>query len=581
MNQKSLTAVVNPNSIGNLPLNRRWFVSLLGGLFTVGIASLPVQAAEEVSLTFGNAKISVSVAALEAYAESGTLDPKLRSFLLVLNAEDQQQFKNVLLDPHKIDSVMLSQFLNSPTGALFLNKLGNMIQAETTQQNSVAIQNGSEAIKTALIQSSQEPEGITLLNILRQFPNPEIQLNIQHIFQLRSQVNALLKETNTVIAEIVKLSSEEVALAPTIDYSKKTDLTQLGEFEVSKSTLTLKDAKRNRELVADLYIPSPLSAVKRGKANSIPIIIISHGLASNRANFAYLGEHLASHGFLAVLPQHPGSDTDQLEAWLSGRVSDGFQVTEFIDRPLDIPFILDELEARNATEFNGQLNLQQVGVAGHSFGAYTALAVGGAKIDFNNLKKECTDNLNSVNLAQIFQCRALELSQNTDNFRDERVKAIVVMNPVNSSIFGRQSLSQISIPVLWKTSGKDTVAPVAWEQVRSFTWLTTPQKYLLLAEGDRHIHLNFNLMNQTLSASLKEIIAPVPEPVTEYIRAFSLAFFETYVAEDKTYQSYLNASYAKTISQDPYPLSLVHSRSVEQLLQVLENQSKKTSFESK
>ncbi len=579
MTQKSITTVVNSNSQRNFTFTKRGLVSLIGGFFTTLIAAFPVQAAEDVSLTFGNAKITVSVEALEAYANSGTVDPKLRSFLLILNGEDQEQFKNVLLDPHKIDSVMLSQFLNSRTGDIFLRKLGNIIQAERNLQDSVAIQNGSEAIKTALIKSSQEPEGITLLNILRQFPNPEIQLNIQHIFQLRSQVNDLLEETNAVVAEIVKLSSEEMALAPTIDYSKKRDLKQSGDFQVNKKTLTLKDTQRNRELVVDLYIPSPLSAVKRGKVNSIPIIMISHGLAANRANFAYLGEHLASHGFLAVLPQHPGSDTDQLQAWLSGQVSDGFQVTEFIDRPLDIHFILNELEARNASEFNGQLNLQKVGVAGHSFGAYTALAVAGAKIDFNNLRKECTHQFNSINLAQIFQCRALELPEQTYNFRDERVKAIVVMNPVNSSIFGQQSLSKISIPVFWKTSGKDTVAPVAWEQVRSFTWLTTRQKYLLLAEGDRHINLNLNLMNQTLSASLKEIVAPVPEPVTEYIRAFSLAFFEAYVREDQTYKSYLNASYAKTISQEPYPLSLVHSLSAEQFLQVLESRPKTRSSE--
>lgn len=132
MNQKSITAAVNPNSSENLPLNRYGFVSFLGGVFTAVIASLPVQVAEEVSLAFRTAKISVSVATLEAYAKSGTLAPKLRSFLLVLKAEAQEQFKKILRDPHRIDFVRRSQFLNLPTGALFLTKLGNLIQPETT-----------------------------------------------------------------------------------------------------------------------------------------------------------------------------------------------------------------------------------------------------------------------------------------------------------------------------------------------------------------------------------------------------------------------------------------------------------------
>ncbi len=569
MNQRLFPTIPQFNLTSNLLFNQRRIVSLLGGVFALAMTSFPVQAAEKVSLAFGQAKISVSVKALETYAKSGTIEPELKSFLLLLNSEDQQQFKNVLLDKHQIDSVMVSQFLNSPTGALFLNKLGDIIESEPDPQNLSTIENGSQAIKIALIRANKDAEGITLLNILRQFPSPEIQLNTEKIFQLREQVNTQVQQTNSVITEIVKLSLEESTLSPSIDFSKKPDLRQTGDFDVTQKTLTLIDPKRDRKLLVDIYIPTPLNTVKRGKSNAIPVIIISHGLAANRTSFGYLGQHLASHGFFVALPQHPGSDTNQLQAWLSGQASDGFQVSEFIDRPLDIQFLLDELERLNTTEFNSQLNLEKVGVAGHSFGAYTALAVGGAELDFNNLKKECTSAFNSVNLAQIFQCRALELPQEKYQFRDERVQAIFIMNPVNNSIFGQQSLSQIQIPVFWKTSGKDNVAPVAWEQVRSYTWLTTPDKYFLLAEGDHHIYLNLTAMNQSVSASLKEIVAPVPEPVNDYIRAFSLAFFEVYIDQDPTYQPYLQAIYAKTISEEAYPLSLVRSLSLDQFFQAV------------
>lgn len=571
MNQHTL-AITAPSSLTlNLSLNRRRIVSLLGGLFALAFSSVPVQAAENVSLALGQAKISVSVQALENYAQSGTIAPELKSFLLLLNQEDQNQFKTVLLDQHQLDPIMISQFLNSPTGTLFLNKLGDIIQSETDSQNLSTLKNGSEALKIALMKANQDPEGITLLNILRQFPAAEIQLNIHRIFQLREQVNSLVKETHSIITEIVKLSLEESALSPASDFSKKPDLKQTGDFDVTPKTLTLTDSKRHRELIVDLYIPTPLNTVKRGKPNTIPVIIISHGLAANRKNYAYLGEHLASYGFVVALPQHPGSDTNQLQAWLSGQESDGFKVTEFIDRPLDIQFLINELEPLNTTEFNGQLNLKKVGVAGHSFGAYTALALGGAEIDFNHLKQDCNSAFNSVNLAQIFQCRALEIPQKDYNLRDERVQAIFLMNPINSSIFGQQSLSKIQIPVFWKTSGKDNIAPVAWEQVRSYTWLTTPDKYLLLAEGDRHINLNLTAMNQSMSASLKEIVAPVPEPVNDYIRAFSLAFFEVYINQDSTYRPYLKATYAKTISEAAYPLSLVHSLSLDQFFQAVKH----------
>ncbi|ERT03950.1 putative dienelactone hydrolase domain protein [Lyngbya aestuarii BL J] len=143
------------------------------------------------------------------------------------------------------------------------------------------------------------------------------------------------------------------------------------------------------------------------------------------------------------------------------------------------------------------------------------------------------------------------------------------INPVNSSIFGEQSLSQIQVPLLWQTSGEDKVTPVAWEQVRSFTWLTTPHKYLLLAEGDHHINLNLSMVNQAVSSSLKEVIDPVPVTINNYMNAVGLAFFKVYVANDQSYSPYLQAAYAKAISEDTYPLSLVSSVTPEQFYQAI------------
>jgi len=42
--------------------------------------------------------------------------------------------------------------------------------------------------------------------------------------------------------------------------------------------------------------------------------------------------------------------------------------TEFINRPLDVKYLLDELERRDKSD-PFQLNLQQVGVIGQSLGA--------------------------------------------------------------------------------------------------------------------------------------------------------------------------------------------------------------------
>ena len=49
------------------------------------------------------------------------------------------------------------------------------------------------------------------------------------------------------------------------------------------------------------------------------------------------------------------------------------------NRPKDVSFVLDQLTKLNAgdTDLKGKLDLQKVGVAGHSYGGHTVLALAG------------------------------------------------------------------------------------------------------------------------------------------------------------------------------------------------------------
>ena len=49
-----------------------------------------------------------------------------------------------------------------------------------------------------------------------------------------------------------------------------------------------------------------------------------------------------------------------------------------------------------------------------------------------------------------------------------------------------------------------------------------------------------------------------------------MAFFKVYLENDQSYSLYLQAAYAKAISEDAYPLSLVHSVTAEQFFQAIQ-----------
>jgi predicted dienelactone hydrolase len=116
-----------------------------------------------------------------------------------------------------------------------------------------------------------------------------------------------------------------------------------------------------------------------------PVVLFSHGLGGgSRAGLAYLGQHWAARGYVAVFLQHPGSDEGVWKAHLprqrTGAVRGAASPANFQLRALDVPAVLNQLERWNAQAGHplvGRLDLSRVGMSGHSLGAITTQAVSG------------------------------------------------------------------------------------------------------------------------------------------------------------------------------------------------------------
>jgi dienelactone hydrolase len=118
-----------------------------------------------------------------------------------------------------------------------------------------------------------------------------------------------------------------------------------------------------------------------------PVIIFSHGLAGSREGYGFLGRRWAEHGYVSVHPDHPGSDTAtfrglpprDLPAALRSATTDP-AVLE--GRPRLVAALIDGLPAIEAAvpALVGRLDRARVGVAGHSFGAWTTMCVAGMRL---------------------------------------------------------------------------------------------------------------------------------------------------------------------------------------------------------
>jgi predicted dienelactone hydrolase len=528
------------------------FSGLVFGGFVLSV-SLPSLSAERITASYSLFERSVSVHALETYARTGEIGRDLAPYIRFAAPELRDNIRDALLARADVDAVAVSQFLYTPQGEALLQRLGQAIQLGSGRS-------GYFGLRSALIlAAADENEGLTLLNVLHHFPTETVRLDFNQTLRMAQELQSLIRDNNQAVARIENQSRLEAQDNGEL-ITPFENLMELGEYSWDVTSLDLRDRDRTLPwgyaFATDLYLPR--------SRPSAPIVVISHGLGSNRESFQYLAEHLASHGFAVVVPEHSGSSARHMEALLRGRAQEISRPQEFIDRPLDVTFALNSLEKQAITDrqLRDRLNFEQVGVIGQSFGGYTALSLGGATINFSELERRCgaSQQRQSWNVSLFLQCRALELAESTSenqlNFRDPRVQGVIALNPIGSALFGQVGYSNIDVPVMMVSGGADTVAPAIAEQIPPFAWLEVPDKYFVLLKQATHFSVIGSSQEDSVALPL-DIIGPNPDLAQSYVKALSLAFLYTHIIGNDEFARYLNAAYAQDMSQDPISVFLV------------------------
>ncbi|MDZ7956616.1 MAG: alpha/beta hydrolase [Aulosira sp. DedQUE10] len=543
---------------------KRFLKYLSLGLLSTILTATPGLGAERISFfypPFG--EFYLSAESLDKFAKEGKIDSELAFYAGRATPEQLAQLRQILQQKFSVTPVLVSQFTYSPLGEEVVRRLGELLLTDSRQ-------NGFYAIRAALILAAADPEGLTVVNLLRKYPSTSLRLNFSEGLQIVNSLSNLVKAKDQIVAFIQKQTIAETNNA-TVNYSQLPDLRSPGKFRWQKTSLQFNDTSRDRNLPVDVYVPQ---ASAQSTADSpkppFPLVVISHGIASDRYAFVYLAEHLASYGFAVAVLEHPGSNAQRFQLYFSGLAGPP-EAKEFINRPLDVKFVLDQLQQREKSDSNlqGKINFQQVGAIGHSFGGYTVLALAGGKLNFQQLRRDCDPN-RTLNVSVFLQCRAYELPNQNYPLQDDRIKTVMAINPIDSSVLGESGINQIKVPTMLVAGSEDIFAPPVAEQIYPFTWLPNPNKYLVVIEKATHF-------SAIAEPTAENNVLPVPEallgpnraPAYSYIKALSLAFLETHLLNRPEYRSYLQPSYAQYISQAPLNLSILQSLTTEQLKQAV------------
>jgi len=125
-------------------------------------------------------------------------------------------------------------------------------------------------------------------------------------------------------------------------------------------------------------VPRSQMAVRDAKAwsGTYPLIVYSHPSGSDRRGATFLCTHLSSHGYVVAAMDHseivapelratPGETNEQRAARVEATIA---------SRVPDICFLVDHLLGKPAWDSATNLDPDRIGIVGHSFGGWTALA---------------------------------------------------------------------------------------------------------------------------------------------------------------------------------------------------------------
>ena len=290
--------------------------------------------------------------------------------------------------------------------------------------------------------------------------------------------------------------------------------------------------------------PVPIKVHYPRETGTYPLVVFSHGGMGTWDSHLYEAQHLAGNGYVVLCLEHVYSNNvkskehiRKAKGTLRQRIDEALmRITTdpqaVLQRPRDVSFAIDMAIRWNEenSRLRGSINTKKIAVVGHSFGAYTVLAVCGARPILDYLKPAVDPG------------KGL-----SDDLSDPRVTVGVAMSPQGpgTSRFAKESYKTINRPLLCFSGSKDvqfghdgTHQP-ALKRLEAFKLMPPGEKYYLWLDSANHF---------AFADNPKAFLFPsvARRDTQRIVKAMTLAFCDAYLKNSKAARERLTEDYANS-----------------------------------
>ena len=249
--------------------------------------------------------------------------------------------------------------------------------------------------------------------------------------------------------------------------------------------------EKKRQANLEIWLPPEFQSSEQ----KWPLLIFSHGFGGCAMQSVTLTRYLADHGYIVIAPDHADARCNRglagggiLQSSRSGtrdwperpfRNPESWTDKTEADRRDDVLFALSSM--LDDRQYKDYVDVERIGLIGHSLGGYTALGLAGA----------------------------------WPSWRDKRFKAVLAFSPYVGPYIKSRTIGKIGVPVLYQ-GATDDIMEITSDVRKSVYPKTHAPKYFVELDGADHF------ASTEMNRDYQNIIDRI-----------ALQFFDRYVKGDK------------------------------------------------